>query len=265
MPDARGPGGARHAPAHRPADRTRPRRRHHVLVAIVVAGVLAASGSTALATALRAQAAPPPVPTGRAAGAVPAPDLISSPGAGNSERAATAVTHHAVPRPTHHASTPRKPAARAVRALAPAQPVSIDVPAIGVHSSLVHLGLNSDNTVQVPQDYRRAGWYDHSPTPGQVGPSVILGHIDSYKGPGVFYRLADLRPGNIITVHRKSGAPATFRVDAVREYPKAHFPSSRVYGPIGYAGLRLISCGGSFDNAIRSYNDNIVVYAQLAN
>lgn len=150
----------------------------------------------------------------------------------------------------------------------PSDPTAISVPAIGVNSSLIALGQNSDGTLQVPQpgpDYDKAAWYRYSPTPGQIGPSIIEGHIDSAaKGPSVFFRLGGLHPGDSIAVTRADRTIATFRVDKVAEYPKDAFPTTAVYGDTANAQLRLITCGGTFDSSARSYNDNIVVYASLA-
>lgn len=142
-------------------------------------------------------------------------------------------------------------------------PVALDIPAIKVHSTLLTLGLNPDGTVEVPPvDSPQAGWYKDSPTPGELGPAVILGHVDSAKaGPGVFYELRALRPGDDISVTRADGSVVAFRVDRVAEYPKQAFPTDAVYGDIDHAGLRLVTCGGTFDAATRSYVDNIVVYA----
>ena len=173
------------------------------------------------------------------------------------------------PRAPHRAVTviapPAVPAGGAVpdTALGPSAPVSLDVPAIGVHSSLLHLGLNPDGTVEVPPlDSPQAGWYANSPTPGEQGPAVILGHVDSARtGPGVFYDLRTMLPGDGITVGRADGTTVAFRVDQVVTYPKDSFPTAAVYGDIDHAGLRLITCGGRFDRAARSYEDNIVVYA----
>jgi hypothetical protein len=149
----------------------------------------------------------------------------------------------------------------------PSQPVSLSVPAIGVKSDLVTLGLNPDGTVQVPSlddPSSKAGWYKNSPTPGSVGPSIILGHIDSKKyGPGVFYDLGNLKPGDEIDVNRQDGSVAVFKVDGVRTYPKSAFPTSLVYGNLDHAGLRLITCGGTFDPSISSYESNIVAFASL--
>jgi Sortase domain len=173
------------------------------------------------------------------------------------------------PRSPHRAVTviapPAVPAGGAVpdTALGPSAPVSLDVPAIGVHSSLLNLGLNPDGTVEVPPlDSPQAGWYENSPTPGEQGPAVILGHVDSARtGPGVFYDLRTVLPGDGITVGRADGTTVAFRVDQVVTYPKDSFPTAAVYGDIDHAGLRLITCGGRFDRAARSYEDNIVVYA----
>lgn len=147
-------------------------------------------------------------------------------------------------------------------------PVSIAIPAIKVTSALVDLGLNPDGTVEVPSlddPDSKAGWYRSSPTPGSLGPAIILGHIDSKKyGPGVFYDLGNLKPGQDVSVTRRDGSVAVFKIDGVRSYPKDHFPTDTVYGNIDHAGLRLITCGGTFDPNEGSYESNIVVYASLA-
>lgn len=145
-------------------------------------------------------------------------------------------------------------------------PVHLDVPAIGVHSPLLQLGANPDNTVAVPplEKDSKAGWFQYSPTPGQLGPAVLLGHVDSAQwGPGVFYRLGALAPGQTVEVTRSDKTVAVFAVDKVDSYPKGSFPSLQVYGNTPNAQLRLITCGGVFDPAARSYENNIVVYAHL--
>jgi sortase (surface protein transpeptidase) len=145
--------------------------------------------------------------------------------------------------------------------------VSLSIPAIGVHTSVIELGLGADDTLQVPPltqaGVQEAGWYDLGPAPGQVGPAVIAGHVDSYQGPGVFFRLGALRPGDQISVTRADGTVAIFRVDAVDKYSKTSFPTRQVYGPVGYAGLRVITCGGQFDYQTRHYLSNIVIDAAL--
>jgi sortase (surface protein transpeptidase) len=147
--------------------------------------------------------------------------------------------------------------------LAPSAPVTLDIPAIAVHTGLLTLGLNPDGTVEVPPlDSPQAGWYDGSPTPGELGPAVILGHVDSARsGPAVFYDLAALLPGDTVDVTRADGSLVRFRVDSVERYPKRAFPADAVYGDLDHPGLRLITCGGAFDHAARSYEDNVVVYA----
>ena len=120
--------------------------------------------------------------------------------------------------------------------------------------------------MQVPPLGRdsHAGWYKNSPTPGQLGPSLMLGHIDSAAyGPGVFFRLGDLRQRDRVMVTLADRTVAVFEIERVAEYPKAHFPTLQVYGNLDHAGLRLITCGGKFDPSVRSYDDNIVVYASL--
>jgi sortase (surface protein transpeptidase) len=131
---------------------------------------------------------------------------------------------------------------------------------------LLQLGLNPDRTVQVPplSADSRAGWYRYSPTPGQLGPSVLLGHVDSAEyGPGVFFKLGALRPGDSVAVDRADHSEAVFRVDRVVSYPKDHFPTLEVYGNTDHAALRLITCGGKFDLSTHNYESNIVAYASL--
>jgi len=140
-------------------------------------------------------------------------------------------------------------------------PVSLTIPGIGVHTRLIRLGISAQGTLQVPSSASVAGWYTGSPRPGEVGSSVIAGHIDSDHAPGIFYRLRDLRPGERIYVRRRNGSLAVFSVYAVREYPKDHFPTGKVYGPAPDAELHLITCGGTFDYATGSYLSNVVVYS----
>jgi hypothetical protein len=145
-------------------------------------------------------------------------------------------------------------------------PVSVAIPAIGVRSKLLHLGINSDGTMQVPSLLTSAGqaaWYKYSATPGQVGSSVIEGHVDSYDGPAVFYRLGALRPGDDIDVTLADGVTAIFRVTGVREYRKSNFPAKTIYGATKYAALRLITCGGAFDYVTGHYLGSTVVFATL--
>jgi len=145
----------------------------------------------------------------------------------------------------------------------PAPPARLEIPAIGVSTPLVRLGRLPDGTIEVPHAWNTAGWYDQGPRPGQPGPAVLLGHVDSKKGPAVFYRLRDLRPGDIVRVGLTNGRTLIFRVQRTERYPKNKFPTEAVYFPTLDRELRLITCGGDFDYAKGSYVDNIVVYAIL--
>ena len=150
--------------------------------------------------------------------------------------------------------------------LARSLPTRLDVPAIGVHSSLLRIGLDSAGMIQTPPlgPDSHAYWLTVSPTPGQLGPATIIGHVDSAAdGPAVFFRLGALRQRDTIAVTRADGIVAVFVVERVVEYPKAQFPTQAVYGNLDHAGLRLITCGGIFNAARRSYESNIVVFASL--
>ncbi len=171
-----------------------------------------------------------------------------------------------------HAPQPSAAAAGAIGASAQLSlprslPVSVDIPAIGVDSSLLDLGVNSDGTIQVPSLQTSSGeaaWYKYSATPGQIGASVIEGHVDSYQGPAVFFRLGALRPGDIVDVRLADGVTAIFRVTGVRQYLKSNFPAKEIYAATDYAALRLITCGGAFDYSTGHYLSSTVVFASLA-
>lgn len=145
-------------------------------------------------------------------------------------------------------------------------PVRLDIPRIGVHSEVISLGLNPDGTVAVPplETGAPAGWYRYLAVPGEPGPAVLLGHVDTYQGPAVFSRLHELEPGDAITVQRSDGRAVQFTVDSVRSYVKSEFPTQAVYGWTAAPVLRLVTCGGAFDRSRRSYLSNVVVYASLA-
>ncbi len=135
------------------------------------------------------------------------------------------------------------------------------IPAIGVNSALVPLQLDGARALQAPTDPGAAGWYAAGTVPGDPGPAVIAGHVDSQAGPAIFYDLRTLRQGDTVTVTRSDGHTVRFRVDAVEQYPKDDFPTAAVYGPTPDASLRLITCGGTFDYRRHHYRDNIVAYA----
>ena len=154
-------------------------------------------------------------------------------------------------------------AAPEATAAAVARPASLSIPAIGVRTQLIRLGLTSTGELQVPPTAAVAGWYTGSVRPGQIGAAVIVGHIDSYSGPGIFYRLRLMRTGELVYVVRADGTLAVFRVNAVHSYLKTRFPTSIVYGAVPNAQLRLITCGGAFDPATGHYLSNIIVFATL--
>lgn len=142
-----------------------------------------------------------------------------------------------------------------------AAPVQVRIPSVGVQSTLLQLGVDDAGVLVPPDDYARAGWFRGSPVPGDVGPSVIAGHVDSRDGPAVFFRLDELVAGDEVLVDRADGSTVRFTVTAIDRFPKDEFPTEDVYGPTPRAELRLITCGGEFDRDRRSYRDNVVVSA----
>ncbi|WP_230678254.1 class F sortase [Rhodococcoides fascians] len=140
-------------------------------------------------------------------------------------------------------------------------PERIEIDAIGVDSDVMDLGLLPDGAMDVPPGGFPAGWYTGSPIPGQLGPSIVAGHVDWAGSPGVFYRLRELQQGDDVSVTAEDGSTVRFVVSAVEQYPKDAFPTQKVYGDLDHPGLRLITCGGQFDSDVASYEDNIVVYA----
>jgi sortase (surface protein transpeptidase) len=207
----------------------------------VIAAVLLIAGAVTIAVAVHAQRKPPQ-PKASAAGRLYIPPSTTT------TSVAPTTTH---PKVTTPSGLPASP------------PVAVTIPAIGVQSNLIHLGLNPDGTVQVPTSFHVAGWYDQSVTPGQVGPTIILGHVDSKAGPGIFFRLGALKPGDDVAVKRTDGRTVTFKITAVRSYFKQQFPTIDVYGNTPTPTIRLITCGGTFDRSTGHYLSNIVAYGQI--
>lgn len=149
--------------------------------------------------------------------------------------------------------------------MGPSSPVSLVIPSIGVRTKgIVDLKLDKSGKLEAPTEFAKAGWYAGGPTPGEFGPAVIGAHVDSKSGPAVFYRLGSLKKGAAVSVVRKDGSTARFVVDRVARYAKADFPTATVYGDTkGRAELRLITCGGAFDQSSGHYVDNIVAFAHL--
>lgn len=169
------------------------------------------------------------------------------------------------PQPTVDADRLAEIAAyRSVREpVAVAEPTHIAIPAIDVHSDLERLGRDRDGGIAGPIEWDAAGWYAPGVRPGQRGPAVILGHVDSHDGPAVFYRLRDLERGEEVTVTRRDGSTVTFAVDRIERHPKTRFPTDDVYLPTAAPTLRLVTCGGTFDRASGHYRDNLVVFADM--
>ncbi|WP_409471027.1 class F sortase [Streptomyces sp. HC307] len=162
-------------------------------------------------------------------------------------------------------SSQQRPTVKSAQVLGRSAPVRLRIPAIGVDTPVMRLGLAPDGSVQVPPITAddRAGWYRHSPTPGQVGPSVILGHVTvGPYGDGVFRHLARLHRGDRIVARLENGTAAVFTISTVRTVAKADFPADDVYGNVDRPELRLITCGGPRTGD--EYRDNVIAFATLS-
>jgi len=215
---------------------------------LAVGALLLAGG--ALLVVLPA-AAPPPAATSAQPVAETAPGAPAAPGR--------------VPPAAEPASS--APVPSAVGSAAASTPLRLQIPVLGLDAAVLSVGVQPDNTIEVPQpgpDYDLPAWYRHSPAPGDLGPAVILGHVDGDDGrPSVFAGLGTLQPGDDVWVTRGSGEIVRFRVTAVANFPRARFPTDLVYGNLDYPGLRLITCSGGIDPVDGRYRDNTVVFARV--
>lgn len=144
-----------------------------------------------------------------------------------------------------------------------AEPARITVPRIGVQARIAALGLNEDGGLKVPEDPWLVGWWHGGPRPGEEGPAVLVGHKDSRTGPAVFYGVGDLVPADVLVVDDMNGRTATFIVTGIEQVGREAFPTNKVYGKTKSPELRILSCGGKYDEEARQYEDNVIVYARL--
>ena len=144
-------------------------------------------------------------------------------------------------------------------------PAVIRIPRLDVEARIIPLGLQDDGSIEVPEDPDQAGWWLGGPEPGELGPAVILGHVDSQEeGPAVFFYLRYMEAGDEIHIDRVDGSTITYVVESTERHDKDEFPTDAVYGPTEQPTLRLVTCGGDFDFGVRTYEDNVIVFASLA-
>ncbi len=142
-------------------------------------------------------------------------------------------------------------------------PITLKIPSIGLTAPLVKTGLESDGSLHVPSSPDQTGWYKYGPIPGEIGPAVITGHLDSKDGPGILWNLNKVKIGDLVQVLRDDESTAEFIVDKLETYPQDNFATQKVYGPIPNAGLRIITCSGTYSRQAQHYSDDLVVYASL--
>ncbi|WP_134772104.1 class F sortase [Ornithinimicrobium flavum] len=225
-------------------------------------------GGTAVAVGWSAQGGTPTPPAlsvpaaGEGTTAEPTPGPVTGPAATSGPPPPTPSSAETGAASAAPEATSAEPTEQAVPV---ALPVSVSIPAIGVTSDLLHLGLNPDGTLQVPEgpDFDTAAWYDGSPRPGETGPAVIEGHVSSIgRGPSIFFDLARLQVGDTVEVTREDGSVATFEVYDLRQFPKDDFPTVEVYGNTAGPELRLITCGGTIAESTGRFADNVIVFAR---
>jgi Sortase domain len=229
--------------------------------------LLTISGAGMLAVAFSTTPQQQPRPPAKVAMAGAPKDLGTTPKASKAPAnqppsAVSGPNSQSAPRP---AGTSAKRADVAVAGLSRSTPVGISIADIDVDAKIMQVGLNKDRTLRVPSPSQAdlAAWYKYGPSPGEVGNSVIVGHLDSsVLGPAVFFQLSELMPGDTIKVSRQDGTVAVFKVEGVKAYRKDSFPTALVYGPSTKPGLRLVTCGGPWDEDT-SYRDNTIVFASL--
>lgn len=145
-----------------------------------------------------------------------------------------------------------------------ALPVRLTIPHLKIDAPFeAPLGLKPNGEIAVPKAYDTVAYYQYGPTPGELGPAVVLGHVDSYQGPAVLYSLGQLDPGDEIVIDRADGTRATFAVERLERHQQSGFPTAEVYGDLNYAGLRLITCSGIYNRGTLRYSHNLIVFAKL--
>lgn len=182
----------------------------------------------------------------------------ASPAASSAQQPRAARTA-ASPSASATADLPTLTSPRDLAAVAP--PARLRVASLGIDAPVGPVGTAADGSVEVPTRWADVGWFDGGARPGQSGPTVLLGHVDSRSGPAVFVRLPRARPGTVVDVQAADGSRHSYRVTHVEQYPKTRFPTEAVYLPVLRPELRLVTCGGSFDRSTGHYRDNVVVYA----
>lgn len=258
------------------AQRNHDRDRRAKGVAIAVA-VLTAAGGGLVAFGLSQQETRMPPPAAASEGHAGHGGGSSEPSGSGSSSEGSGGADGADPHAGHHGmgggGSSKSPSAGSAGAgeyqrpsgetMARSEPTSVRIPSLDVSSSVIDLGVQSDQRMEVPQNGSDTGWFTKSPTPGELGPSILAAHVTWEKKPAIFFDLGSMKKGQKVEVERKDGSTAVFAVTKVGQYPKADFPTDQVYGEVDHAGLRLITCGGRFDGETGHHVDNVVVYGKL--
>ncbi|HET9872215.1 MAG TPA: class F sortase [Propionibacteriaceae bacterium] len=244
-------------------------RRRGTVGAAALALVLAVVGILALVAGTRGGDGPPqPLEVAQAAptSSTPAPaSSAASSSAADASGAKRISPNTGKAKAAESAAPGTAPRSRIGQFLPASVPTRLEIPSIGVRSAnFVDLHVAADGTLEVPGSADEVGFYSGGPTPGQLGPAVLGAHVDSTRGPGVFYNLGAVKPGAKIHITREDKSKITFVVDDVAVHPKNRFPTEKVYrGSFTRSEIRLVTCGGPFD-PVKHYLSNVVVFGHLA-
>lgn len=139
-------------------------------------------------------------------------------------------------------------------------PVAVTVPGIGLLASVIPVGVDANNQLDVPSA-ELVGWYQYGPHPGSAGSTVLAAHVDYGGVPGAFFDLSNVLPGQLLNVELADGSVMSYEVTGNNVYDKTELPAEELFRKDGDPTLYLITCGGTFDPSARSYQANVVVSA----
>ena len=244
------------------AARRRRRRRRLAVLLLTLAFVVAAASGAVLLRESQAVAVVAPTFSAIASLATSSPVVTSGAAPPSSSTTSTSDTSTSTAPPSTSTTSAASTTTVTIRTHAISAPVRVIIQAVEIDAVLMEVGLLEEGVAEVPP-FGKAAWYKLGPAPGANGPAVLLGHVDSKKGPDVFYRLRDVEPGDMVFVYGEDGDVAIFSVDSKEQVLKTDLPTERIWNGSRQPLIRLITCGGEFDRSTGHYLSNLIVYGHL--